>query len=122
MTDRVDDANAMQLFGMTIEEARGLKRENERLTHLHNLDHSLADQWQAKNEKLEAEVERLRGEIWEYKKLTEAGGGVIATLREALVESCVCGAVEAKTTGMIPAGTWEFCRACKGIAITEAPR
>jgi len=38
-----------------------LEAEVERLTHLHNLDHSLADQWQAKNEKLEAEVERLRG-------------------------------------------------------------
>jgi len=121
MTDRVDDANAMRLFGMTIEEARGLKREIERLTHLHKLDHSLADQWQAKNEKLEAEFVRLRDEIWEYKKLTEAGGGIIAALRDALEASCVCGAVEAKKAAMIPTGTWEFCIACKALA-TEAPQ
>jgi len=43
----------------------------------------------------------------------------IATLREALVASCVCGGVEAINTGMIPTGTWEFCRACEGIAATK---
>ncbi len=45
----------------------------------------------------------------------------IATLREALQESCVCGAVEAKKSAMIPTGTWEFCGACKALA-TEAPQ
>jgi len=29
-----------------------------------------------------AENERLRDEIWEYKKLAEAAGGIIATLRD----------------------------------------
>jgi predicted ribosome quality control (RQC) complex YloA/Tae2 family protein len=37
-------------------ERNELRAEVERLKHLHNLDHSLADQW-------EAEVERLRAEL-----------------------------------------------------------
>jgi len=126
--------------------------EIERLTHLHNLDHSLADQWQAKNEKLEAEIERLliRDELFaqlreQIKHYFGKDGGLaalqdgverlrdgseywgmnqelteqIATLREALEASCVCGAVEARKAVMIPTGTWEFCGVCKALAATK---
>jgi DNA repair exonuclease SbcCD ATPase subunit len=37
-----------------------LRAEVERLTHLHNLDHSLADQREAENERLRAVVEAAR--------------------------------------------------------------
>ena len=37
--------------------------EIERLTHLHNLDHSLADQWQKKNVGLEATIATLRDRL-----------------------------------------------------------
>ena len=40
-----------------------LRSEIERLTFLHNLDHSLADQWQKKNEVLQAQVEEVREEL-----------------------------------------------------------
>ena len=36
-----------------------LEAEIERLTHLHNLDHSLADKWQKKNGVLQVQVEEL---------------------------------------------------------------
>jgi len=42
-----------------------------------------------------------------------------AVLREALEQSCVCGAVEARKAVMIPTGTWEFCLACKALATTS---
>jgi len=40
--------------------------------------------------RLRLENERLRDEIWEYKKLTEAAGGIITTLRE-LLHRCAVG-------------------------------
>ena len=56
-----------------------LEAEIERLTHLHNLDHSLADQWQKKNEVLQAQVEG-------YKRTIEArnisGEKVVKLLNE----------------------------------------
>lgn len=45
-------------------------KEIERLTFLHNLDHSLADQWQKANDEKDREIEHLREELdWK-----EAGG------------------------------------------------
>jgi len=43
-----------------LDDYSSLRAENEKLTHLHNFDHSLADQWLARAEKAEAENERLR--------------------------------------------------------------
>ena len=43
-----------------------LRAEVERLKHLHNLDHSLANQW-------EAEVERLRAALAEFASISRTG-------------------------------------------------
>ena len=40
------------------EEIAKLRAENKRLDYLHKLDHSLADQWQYKNEQLRKELSK----------------------------------------------------------------
>ena len=65
--------------------------EVERLTHLHNLDHSLADQWQKKNEELLGlleNIKRLLGRSKEYvyqgRGLPELRAKFLAEIDEAL--------------------------------------
>ena len=51
------------------------QKEIDRLTHLHNLDHSLADQWQKKNVEQDATITTLR----------EALGGLITEYDRAMI-------------------------------------
>jgi len=78
----------------------------------------VADAIQAEREELDS-----RTEAYVFMcELNEKRMETIASLREALEASCVCGAVEARKPVMIPAGmttTWEFCTACKALAATE---
>jgi hypothetical protein len=66
--------------------------EVDRLSHLHDLDHSLADQWQAKNERLERETPYRIDEAERrgYRKAEIALGQENAKLREALTKIASC--------------------------------
>ena len=50
--------------------------EIERLTHLHNLDHSLADQWQKKNEELLGLLENIKRLLGRSKEYVYQGRGL----------------------------------------------
>jgi hypothetical protein len=66
-------------------EADGLeswKKEAERLTFLHNLDHSLADQWQEKNEMLLATLEIKNTENTILKQQVAAGQRAIESIKQ----------------------------------------
>ena len=46
----------------------GVIDDRERLEHLHNLDHSLADQWLARAEKAEAQLEKAKSDLIDESK------------------------------------------------------
>lgn len=52
-----------KMYGERCREIAALRIDVERLTHLHDLDHKLADQWRDKNETLLAANDKLRAEI-----------------------------------------------------------
>ena len=70
-----------------------LKAECERQRCLHELDHSLADQWEAKNEVLRQEIDRLKSEVenWrrEYRLINAAQ--LAAEERVMELEDCIDG-------------------------------
>jgi hypothetical protein len=67
-----------------LEDYPKVKAEVERLTHLHNLDHSLADQWLARAEKAEAEVEHLKKCVEAERKIKHIGEQHTANYMAAL--------------------------------------
>ncbi len=58
--------------------------EVERLTHLHNLDHSLADQWQKDNERLRGMMEKDSIRTREHNILVEENRTLTARLAEVV--------------------------------------
>ena len=88
----VDCIKRYEQLSLEWEKSRERHRsEVERLTHLHNLDHSLADQWQKKNEELLGlleNIKRLLGRSKEYvyqgRGLPELRAKFLAEIDEAL--------------------------------------
>jgi len=57
------DQNLPPDFMDLCDDYSSLREENERLTYLHNLDHSLADRWLARAEKAKAELDMKKAII-----------------------------------------------------------
>ena len=57
--NRIDGVEYITLRADDFRDLARVQSEVERLTHLHKLDHSLADQWEAERDALRAENERL---------------------------------------------------------------
>ena len=101
-----------------------LEKEVDRLTHLHNLDHSLADQWQKKNEELEARLEEREKEFQEVKlhnELHEDLENVVIVELESELErhKAVVGAAKYLIHPSKNESPSEVCPECKTYGVGE---
>jgi len=105
MTDRLLDYE-----GWATQQIHDLQREVERLRGMMEKDSIRTREHNV----LVQENRRLRDEVWEYKKLAECGGVIIATLREAVEE----------VKPILKEARFTHCYSIldKALAVTETPQ